>query len=195
MTRRVSLTVRRRRASSPPPPQGRERASAPAAVHTPAAAPGWPGAGAASPPDRNAEPPSPQAWVVSISPRFRRRGRSRETSRRSRRSPDRQSIRVKPNRRSCAALARKRTFAADTMDDGNAQIAVIRDGVANGSNRANDSRDFWGESTSPEALLAHSGPWRLRPISLRRLLCSATAQPSRSLEAAVACRESFKEML
>ena len=35
-------------------------------------------------------------------------------------------IRVKPNRRACAALAGKRSFAADTIRDGNAQIPVIR---------------------------------------------------------------------
>ena len=32
---------------------------------------------------------------------------------------------VKPNRRACAALARKRPFAADAMGDGNAQRAVV----------------------------------------------------------------------
>jgi hypothetical protein len=32
--------------------------------------------------------------------------------------------RVKRNRRACAALAGKRTFAADTMGDGNAQILL-----------------------------------------------------------------------
>ena len=35
---------------------------------------------------------------------------------------------VKPNRRTCAALAGKRKFAAVTMDDDNAQQAVIPNG-------------------------------------------------------------------
>ena len=39
--------------------------------------------------------------------------------------PERLNNRVKPNRRACAALAGKRTFVTDAMDDGNAQTAVV----------------------------------------------------------------------
>jgi hypothetical protein len=37
----------------------------------------------------------------------------------------------KPNRRSCAALARQRTFAADTMGDGKRKWRSFADGMAN----------------------------------------------------------------
>jgi hypothetical protein len=58
-------------------------------------------------------------------------GDARKTARAPRRahwtesclSPDRVSIRVEPNRHTCAALERKRSFQANTMDDGKAHIA------------------------------------------------------------------------
>ena len=49
---------------------------------------------------------------------------------------DQSAALVKPNRRTCAALARKRTFAADTMGDGDAQTAVMPHALRTDKNRA-----------------------------------------------------------
>ena len=84
----LARVPRRRPAPSPLAPQAPELVDAPASVaQPPVAQPPSADAGAAARLDLGAAFPRPQAWVAAISPSCHRRGRSRETSRRSRPTP------------------------------------------------------------------------------------------------------------